>query len=249
MRADRLLRFSGLVLVLLFPLLSVLQLRDNDRPWREAARQVQPSVLALYRTLGAPSELEFVSCGLILQATPARIVVPGTVVSVLVSLHQGSEVHWRPLLADAQGQFTVFEADRNGSAPEALETVRSPARLLLDPAGNPPSDVEVALVPPQELGEEPLWVGVLSVGPAQNGRLGYFTNFLTPISAHGPAATAAAVAAEAAPVNSQLRGAPFVAADGTVVALLLDRGARGVRALPLEVVAQTMALQHLRAAQ
>jgi hypothetical protein len=127
--------------------------------------------------------------------------------------------------------------------------LHSPARLLLDPSGNPPADVEVALVPPLELGDQPLWVGVLSVGSGQAGRPGYYTSFLTPISPKGPAATMTAAAAEPVMMAPQLRGAPFVGADGTVVAFLLDRGVQGVRALPLEVVAQALALQHLQAAQ
>lgn len=249
MRPDRFLRFGGLALVLLFPLLSVLQLRDTDRHWREAARQVRPSVLALYRISQAQPDPEYVSCGLVLQISPARIVVPGQVATSLTSLHGGGRLHWRVLLSDVQGQFTVLEADPGASDAEAQGVVRAAAKLLIDPGGNPPTDVEVALVPPSELGEQPLWVGVLSVGPGENGRLGYFSSFLSPISASGPVTTVAATAAEPAGIDPQLRGAPFVAADGSVVALFLDRGAKGVHALPLEIVAQAMALQHLQAAQ
>lgn len=249
MRPDRLLRFVGLALVLLFPLLSVLQLRDTDRPWRDAARQVRPSILGMYRESAAQEPPAYVSCGLILQVSPARVVVPGVVETALTSLHGGRKLHWRPLLSDVQGQFTVLEADRVASDSAALEALRSPAKLLLDPSGNPQADVEVALVPPLELGEQPLWVGVLSVGLGQAGRPGYYSSFLTPINASGPEATVTASAGETVSMNPQLRGAPFVGADGTVVAFLLDRGAQGVHALPLEVVAQALALQHLQAAQ
>jgi len=249
MRAERMVRFGGLALVLLFPLLSILQLRDTDRPWRETARRVRPSVLGLNRAPGGGSGA-FATCGVVIQLFPARVVVPGRVSEPLWSEHNGTRLEWQPLHTDVHGEFTVLEI----TAPAAGDrldpsTLLSPAKLALDPGGALTNDVEVALVAPKELAEQPLWVGVLTIGAGRNGRLGYFSDFLTPISATTSLAANAAVAASESQIDPKLAGAPFVDANGTVVAIFLDRGAQGVHALPLEVVAQSLAILQLQVAQ
>jgi hypothetical protein len=243
-------RFGGLALVLLFPLLSVLQLRDNDGPWRETARRVQPSVLGLRRVTAAGGSPEFATCGVVIQVRPARVVVPGRVDETLRSEHNGVQIEWQPLHTDVHGEFTVLQVDMPVAAdrPDA-STLLAPAKLAIDPRGTLSNDIEVALVGPKELAEQPLWVGVLSVGAGRNGRLGYFSSFLTPISASTALVANAAVAASQSQIDPKLAGAPFVDASGTVVAILLDRGTRGVHALPLEVVAQALALLQLQVAQ
>ncbi|HZM16366.1 MAG TPA: hypothetical protein VFE28_10205 [Candidatus Krumholzibacteria bacterium] len=250
MRVERVVRFAGLVLVLLFPLLSVLQLRDTDRPWRETARRARPSVLGLLRPVEAG--FQFAHCGVVIQVDPARLVVPGPVSSPLLSRHGTALLEWRPLFTDVHGEFTVFEvAPDSARAAAALAATAAlvPAKLVFDPSGNLTEDVEAALVAPKEMAEEPLWVGVLSVGPGKSGRLGYYSSFLTPISSTQQWPASTAFAAGEPEIDPKLLGAPFVDAEGTVVAIFLDRGAHGVHALPLEIVAQALALLQLQAAQ
>ncbi len=252
MRAERAVRFGGLALVLLFPLLSVLQLHDADKPWRDAARRARASVLGFVP--GEPGGASWSSCGVVLQVAPARVVVPGRVTGSLISLHGTSRLEWRPLYTDVHGEFTIVEAMRDTTSQTASvmdpSTLLSPAKLALDPRGVLTEDIEAALVAPRELAEQPLWVGVLSIGSSKAGRLGYFSSFLTPLSGENPFIANTAMASATEPqIDPKLRGAPFVDADGNVVAMLLDRGERGVHALPLEIVVQSLAILHLQAAQ
>lgn len=252
MRAERAVRFGGLALVLLFPLLSVLQLRDADKPWRDAARRARGSVLGFIPA--EPGAVGWTSCGVVLQVSPARAVVPGRVTGTLTSLHGTSRLDWQPLYTDVQGEFTVLEVVRGTTEATAGSmdptTLLTPAKLALDPRGVLTEDIEAALVAPSELAEQPLWVGVLSIGSSKTGRLGYFSNFLTPLSGENPLITNAAMAAATEPqIDPKLRGAPFVDANGKTVAMFLDHGERGVHALPLEIVVQALAILHLQAAQ
>lgn len=245
MRPERAVRIAGLALVLLFPLLSLLQLRDTDRPWREAARRTRPAVLALYRQAGSGGTREVATCALVIQAHPARVVVPGSASTTYVSLHGGEQLTWTPVTVDTQGEFTVLEAAGSGTAASRL----TPAKLGMDAAGSVPEEVEAVLVAPAALADQPLWVGVLSAAPGAQGRLGYFGDFLTPISGATPLPATEAFAGTAAAIDPALRGAPFVDAAGNIVAVLLDRGPRGVRALPAAVLAQALVLLHLQAAK
>lgn len=250
MRVDRVVRFGGLGVVLLFPLLSLLQLRDTDRPWRETARRVRPSVLGLLRA--ATGDSEFASCGVVIQVRPARVVVPGRVREPFYSKHAGTRIEWQPLYNDVHGEFTILEAasaPASGAIGTDAAVFLAPVRLALDPGGAMSDEVEAALVAPKELAEQPLWVGVLSIAATRNGRLGYFSSFLTPLSASTPLPANAAMAASQDQIDPKLVGAPFVDADGTVVAIFLDRGTHGVHALPLEIVAQSLAMLHLQVAQ
>lgn len=252
MRAERVVRFAGLGLVLLFPLLSLLQLHDTDRPWREMARRARPSVLGLLRPV--EGGLQFAHCGVVIQVDPARLVVPGKVSSPLLSRHGMAFLEWRPLYTDVHDEFTVFEVDPDSTrAPAAITATATaalvPAKLVFDPSGNLTEDVEAALVAPKEMTEEPLWVGVLSVGPGKSGRLGYYSSFLTPISSTQQWPASSAFAAGEPDIDPKLLGAPFVDAQGTVVAIFVDRGVHGVHALPLEIVAQALALLQLQAAK
>ncbi len=252
MRAERAVRFGGLALVLLFPLLSVLQLRDADKPWRDAARRARGSVLGFIPS--EPREATWSSCGVVLQVEPARVVVPGRVTGSLTSLHGTSRLDWEPLYTDVHGEFTVLGATHGttGRTDSILDPadVLSPAKLALDPRGVLTEDIEAALVAPRELAEQPLWVGVLSIGSSKSGRLGYFSSFLTPLSGENPLIANVAMAAATEPqIDPKLRGAPFVDANGNTVAMFLDRDERGVHALPLEIVVQALAILHLQAAR
>lgn len=248
MRPERVVRYGGLALVLLFPLLSLLQLRDTERPWREVARRARPSVLALYGDHPAEEMPRLLTCGLVIQVDPARVVVPGRAIDSFVSHHDGERLTWTPLYTDIQGEFTVLEAQAEPAASGRSVPSLAPAKLMVDPHGDLPQEVEVALVAPSTLPDEPLWVGILSAGSNVEGRPGYFGAFLTPISATGFAA-AEAWAGSTREMDPALRGAPFVDASGNIVAVLLDRGPRGLRALPVTVLAQTLALLYLQAAK
>ena len=246
MRPERIVRSVCLAVVLLFPLLSLLQLRDTDRPWREAARRTRPVVLALYRHDGAAGALHLATCGLVIQAHPGRVVVPGSVVAPHQSLHGSQRLTWTPLYTDVHGEFTILEAIQ-GEVPARSHLAA--AKLVVDPNGTLLQNVHAALVAPAVLADEPLWVGVLKAGSSAAGRPGYFGSQLTPISATTPFPAAEASAAAPRALAPALRGAPFVDAQGNLVALFLDYGPHGVHALPVEVLAQTLALLHLQAAK
>ncbi|UCE03641.1 MAG: hypothetical protein JSW67_05500 [Candidatus Latescibacterota bacterium] len=244
MRVERIVRYGGIALFLLFPLISVFQLRDGSASWREAALRARPAILGLYR-LGADEKPRFVACGVVIQQVPRRLVVPGRVESgPFATRHAQAWLGWRALHTDVHGEFTILGPDPASTTPEARLAA---AQLLLDPEGDVQPDVAVALVPPQELEEEPLWVGVLTAAATTDGRPGYFSSFLEPLSASYALPTAEAFAAEPREIDPALRGAPFVDADGSVVAIYLGRTLNGTRALPVEVVAQTLLMLQLQA--
>ena len=245
-RPEHLVRYGGLALVLLFPLLSLLQVRDTERPWQEAARRARPAVIGLYRTAAGGEEL--VACGVIAQATPARVVVPGRIGGELRSRTAGGWVEWRVLCTDLQGEFCILEAaPASGSIDAPVVPLPAAAHLRVDPSGALSQDVEVALVPPEELAGQPLWVGILRARSSGSGRPSYFSSYMEPITSASHAGEALAAAPEA--IDPMLRGAPFVDQDGTVIALYLDAGVDGIRALPIEVVLQTLAVMQLQAAK
>jgi hypothetical protein len=245
MRSDHLVRYGGLALVLLFPLVSLLQLRDTERPWQEAARRARPAVIGLYRSAAAGDEL--VACGVVAQSSPPRVVVPGRIGGALRSRNGSGWVEWRLLCTDLQGEFSILEAARASGSLEAAAALPAAARLRADPGGALSQDVEAALVPPEELANQPLWVGVLRARPSVSGRPSYFSSYLEPITSVSLSGDALAAAPES--IDPMLRGAPFVDQNGTVIALYLDAGAAGIRALPIEVVLQTLAVMQLQAAK
>ena len=254
MRAERLFRFGGLALVLLFPLLSVLQLGEGEQPWRDAARRVRPSVLGLYG--GAAAEgADFVACGVVLDAAPARLVVPGRLGDrALWSRHDDGWLCWQPLMADVEGEFTVlqaagFEADPGHEPPARWSELVAQAAVNPNPQGQPAREVEVALVAPPELADQPLWVGVLTAETSHNGRATYRSNFLHPVPDSAALSTTAAHASSEVELADALRGAPFVDAAGNAVAIFVGRNERGMRALAVETVVQSLVLLHLQAAK
>ncbi len=249
MSPERIVRLCGLSVVLLFPLLSLLQLRDPERPWREAARRTRPSVLALYQQdeLGAP--LQLASCGLLIGSHPGRVVVPGSVVTPVLSLHGSERFMWTPFYTDVHGEFTLLEARGPAGAAEPEAAFLVPSKLSMDPSTGVLPEVEAALVAPAALADEPLWVGVLHPEAGLEGRPGYVGAFLTPLSSTASFPAGEAWAGTRRDIDPALRGAPFVDATGKIVALLLERGPRGVRALPVAVLAPTLAFLQLQAAK
>jgi hypothetical protein len=246
MRVERVVRYGGLALFFLFPLISLLQLRDSSAPWREAAKRARPSVVSLYRLPADASAPRYLTCGVVIQEAPRRLVVPGRVDGRLGTNHAEGWLAWKPLHVDVQGEFTILGPDaRPGAVPAPL----SAAQLLLDPQRDALADISVALVPPAELEEEPLWVGVLTVAATDGGRPGYFSTFLEPITASATLPTAEAFASTPREIRPALRGAPFVDSGGSVVAIYLGMTARGTRALPVEIVAQTLLMLQLQAAK
>lgn len=244
MRVERVVRYGGLALVFLFPLISLLQLQDGSAPWREAARRARPAVVGLYRLSADASPARYVTCGLVIQGLPPRLVVPGRVAGTLATRHGEGWTGWKALHSDVQGEFTILRPDADAGTPPLPV-----APLSLDPHGGVPADVSVALVPPHELEQEPLWVGVLTAVATAGGRPGYFSSFLEPIGAASALPTADAFAAAPREIGPALRGAPFVDSDGKVVAIYLGRTTRGARALPVEIVAQTLLMLQLQAAK
>ena len=255
MRSERLFRFGGLALVFLFPLLSVLQLGDASHPWRAAAQQVRPSVVGLYDTGQDGAGVEFIACGVVLDSNPPRLVVPGRISGFpLRSRHPDGWIEWRVLLADAEGEFSVlqadgFRADPNRRAPSDLDQLVAPARVKPDPHGQPAPEVEVALVAPPELQEQPLWVGVLVAETSRTGRASYTSSFLHPVEDVSALSASSAHAAREFELDPSLRGAPFVDVHGNTVAIYVGRNARGMRALAVETVVQSLLMMHLQAAQ
>jgi hypothetical protein len=253
MRAERLFRFGGLALVLLFPLLSVLQLGDGNDPWHEAAERVRPSVLGLHRTDDAGGH--FLAYGLVVEASPPRVVVPGRLDGVpLRSRHAPGWMRWRVLLMDVEGEFTVlqadgFQPDTDSSAPTDLADLVAAASVNPDPHGQPVPEVEVALVAPSERPDQPLWVGVLTAETSPTGRSTYTSSFLHPLEDSAALSTSSAHAASEVEVDSSLRGVPFVDAAGNAVAIFVGRDARGMHALALETVVQSLVMLHLQAAK
>ena len=255
MRAERLFRFGGLALVLLFPLLSVLQLGDASHPWRTAAQRVRPSVVGLYDGGDDGTGPAFVACGVVLDADPPRLVVPGRISGFpLRSRHPDGWIHWRVLLADVEGEFSVlqadsFHADPNRRTPTDLGLLVAPARMKPDPEGQPATEVEVALVAPPELPDQPLWVGVLVAETSRTGRASYTSSFLHPVEDVATLSASSAHAAREFELAPALRGAPFVDAEGNAVAIYVGRNARGMRALAVETVIQSLLMMHLQAAK
>lgn len=254
MRPERFLRFAGLGLVLLFPLLSVLQLGEVDHPWREAAKRAQPAVLGLYDAGSGAGSPELAACGVVVQADPPRVVVAGRVRGFpLRSRHQDGWMHWRVLLNDGEGEFTVLQAERfapdpGREAPARLAALVAAASVNPDPEGRPRQEVRVALVAPPELPEQPLWVGVLRAETSSSGRSTYTSNFLHPVDDVAALGASEAHAQDPAELDPMLRGAPFVDEQGNAVAVLVGRDARGMRAVAVETVVQSLLLAHLQAA-
>jgi S1-C subfamily serine protease len=224
-RGERLFGYVGLGLFGLFPLVSVLQLRDPDAVWRTAADRTRGSVVALHESAGGHVAI---GCGVVIQDEPLRIVTCSTSSNELMSPRGSGWIHWRSLHVDPHGSFALLEAV-NPPPDVELEALPSP------PVAAHPNlqRVDAALVPPSALDSAPLWVGTLR---PESDRTTYRAAELRPVSVPGTAVAASDVA-------PGLLGAPFVSREGAVVAVLARRDAGGTVAIPIETIAS--ALQEL----
>lgn len=250
MQASKFIRFFALALFFLFPLLSVMQLRDTDGPWRQVAEEIRPSVV----TLQPASGTGILGCGLIIQGSPLRMVTvgaphPGKVISYL----QGERVEWSPIFVDVEEQFTILQAasDLQAETAGAGSMVHTATATVLDleGAGVLPEGVKAALVGPRTLDAEALWVGVLRSASSPSGRAQYLGSLMRRVNEVAGFATTDAWAEDSAEIASVLHGAPFVDAKGRIVGLYLGRDGHRVRALPIEQVSRSFVLLHLQAAQ
>lgn len=249
LQTSRLVKALALVLFFLFPLLSIVQLRDTDAPWRQVAQSIRPSVVTLMRSDGVSA-----TCALVIQSRPLRIATVGALPAGGVSsIIQGEKVTWSPILVDQDKQFTILQADSDlhGETEGASSLVHAvpAARLDLQGAGQPREDVKAALVGPLELQVESLWVGILRSSEPTSEKVLYRAHLLRHVSEMAGVATSSAWAEETGQIDPSLRGAPFVDEHGQVVALYLDRDAHRVRALPIEFISRSLVFLHLQAAQ
>ena len=250
MQTSKFIRFLGLALFFLFPLLSVVQLRDTDGPWRQVAQQIRPSVVTLQQADGTG----VLGCALIIQGSPLRVVTVGAPRNEkVISYVEGERVEWSPLLVDVEEQFTILQAtsDLQGETAGAGSLLYSASTTVLDleGAGHVPEGVKAVLVGPRSLDEDALWLGVLRSASSPSGRPHYTGSLMRPVTEVAGIATTDAWAEDAAEIASVLHGAPFVDADGRVVGLYLGRDGHRVRVLPIELVSRSFVLLHLQAAQ
>ena len=252
MSAEKLVRFSGLLLFFLFPLLSILQLRDSDAPWRAVADDVREAILPIVAG-DASDPGGVVACGLVVQSAPLRVVVAHPLESHIGSYVQGAWVAWTPIYTDSRAGFSILQAagemdaETVGAGAHAHASVAR-ARFQLDEESRQHDGIQVALVGPVELSAEPIWVGVLSSMPGLGGRALYHADLLRAVSTAGALPTSLANAEEFPEIDARLRGAPFVNARGDVVALYVGRSADGIVGLPIETVCGALGMLHLQAA-
>jgi len=233
-RGERLFGYVGLGLFGLFPLVSVLQLRDPDAVWRNAAERSRNSVVALYTSPrdGAAARPE--ACGVVIQGEPLRIVTSADVGDDLASPFLSGWIGWRRVHTDPEGRFALLEAVAPlAGAGVVGVAIKAPTPIPRASAATL-QRVDAALVPPEVLAQLPLWVGTLRP-EAQPPT--YRATGLRTVAARG-SATAAPVE-----IDAMLLGAPFVSREGAVVAVLANRAASGPGAVPIEAI--TAALQAL----
>lgn len=229
-------RWCALGLVFLFPLVSIFQLRDSDAPWRRAATRARQTIVTLVSADDSPA-----ACGLVVSSRPLRVVMAGVGAEAgLRSLFAGDWVHWSPVYADPNGDFTILQAAYE------LDSEVAKASFHFDEEVRGHEGVQAALVGPSELTDAPIWVGVLSGGVA-SGRTLYQASLLRAVSAAGPVFTTDAHAEVTLDIDNRLMGAPFVDSDGHVVALFVGRAAGVIVGVPIENVCGALAMLHLRA--
>ena len=254
MRAERVFGYVGLGFFFLFPLVSLLQLRDSDDAWRQAAHRARPSVLTLHSAaeVGSAVSPGPVACGVVLCRDPLRVAVvesPGG--RRLESVTAAGRIVWDTVLEDLKGGFAILQAREPGASPDlgAIATAAGAASAsaraqmlaaatdALQAGDDSTEGVTAALVPPSELAPMPIWVGVLTPGPSA-GRRAYTASVLRPVL--DPGAISAANAADSTHIDPVLAGAPFVDRRGAVVALYAGRGVRGPEAIPIAAVREAM---------
>jgi hypothetical protein len=258
-RKERLFGYVGLAAFFLFPLVSLLQLRDSDDVWRKVADRTRPSVLEVRAGEG---EGVTAGCAVVLGARPLRAAVVGVPIEGrLVSVTAAGTREWRVAWVDPQGAFSILASDDTSRGPEPLAALAAGAdRVLSEIVPLPPSTLEDT-APPEDLAEgvtavlvgpahaaaEPIWVGVLRMERDAAGRPTYHGGPLRPVRA-----TEALAAAEAGPEAAQglhpaLRGAPFVSQDGVVVGLYAGTRDGAPQAVPLALVREAVAAMERRA--
>lgn len=257
-RKEKLFGYVGLAAFFLFPLVSLLQLRDSDEVWRTVADRTRPSVLEVRAGEGDGIA---VGCAVVLGVRPLRAAVVGVPPAErLVSATAAGSREWRVAYADPEGAFAILAADDLGVPAPIAATTPPEGRVLsevvpLDPARladvGPPEDVSdgvaAALVGPAPTAGVPIWVGVLRMERDAAGRPTYHGGPLRPVRA-----TEALAAAEARPepapgVDPALRGAPFVTRDGVVLGLYAGTRDGAPQAVPVALVREAVAVLERRA--
>jgi hypothetical protein len=247
-RREKTVRYVLLGLFFLFPLLSLLQLRDGDEAWREIARRARPSVVGIVADPEGPEGV-VPPCGsaVLVAGSPVRAVVAGAAGPGLRSRAGDSGwLDWRPVYTDPLGRFTLLEAP--GEVPGAQAV--APARAALASAGLAPVDpaavgelvsgetgaVPAVLVGPSTANRDTLWVGELAPRVDPSGRTIYRGQRLRALRPAGGLAAAEADAGGAVRIDPALVGAPFVTREGVVLAIYLGEQDGGIVALPMGAV-------------
>jgi hypothetical protein len=256
-RAERIFGYIGLGFFFLFPLVSLLQLRDTDEAWRQAASRVRPSVLSLHAALQPASDPtpDAIACGVVVDSDPVRLAIAGRPPAArLASPTPGGWVQWQTAYEDPQGDFTILQSAREQTAISASTGQgATPESGTLQPAAARVADTDsragipAALVAPAHLQSIPIWVGMLTPQDDATGRRTYLTELLRPVQDTEPLASAHA---ESQPeLDPALRGAPFVSRDGSVVALYLGRQEARCQAVPIAPVRDALQMLERRAAR
>ena len=253
MRAEKVFGYVGLGFFFLFPLVSLLQLRDNDDAWRQVASRVRPSVLSLHpvSAAGSTQETAPIASGILLGRDPLRVAVAGRPSSErLASPTSGGWVQWQTVYEDPQGDFAILQAaaDHAALAAPPGQAALAPARVSQSaaapvPAEDPREGIPAALVAPEHLRSMPIWVGVLTPLDGADGRRAYNTELLRPVQNADILSSAHAATDPQPDLDPVLRGAPFVGRDGSVVALYI--GARDGRSQAVPIAPIRAALEDL----
>lgn len=237
--------FVGLGLFCLFPLVSVLQLGDADDTWRQVAARARPSVVQVQHESGGAA-----TSGVVVGTEPLRVAVAGRVDAAgLQTLTDGGAVAWQLCFTDPQGEFTVLQAAPALAASQAhVATAVDPASIsdvALLPEDQTP--VSAVLVAPAARPDLAMWVGVLTPERSPDGRPSFHGKGLRRLR-NDALATAEAEAA-VPPLDPMLRGAPFVARDGVVLALYGGMRDGRVHAVPMALVRDAVATLDRHAAR
>lgn len=207
MRNEKVLGHIGLGLFCLFPLLGLLQMRDPDDLWRGVAERTRPTVVILNVEDATGHSAPFAS-GVLLQSEPRLLAVTGRCRGrILTSRFDSTRVGWRVLVESPEGDFAVLVED---AGPTPLQAALFPGggttAALPDAEGEAADTHEALLVGPETAPPQLMFVGVLSrvddgFAASELRRIG--DKNVDPGTRLDPL----------------LEGAPFVDADGTLLAL------------------------------
>jgi hypothetical protein len=242
LQTSRVIRIVALALFCLFPLLSVVQLRDSDAPWRRVAEGVQPAVVVLHGEDGSER-----GCALVIQKRPLRAVTVGVPPEGVHTTTTSGNIAWRRTLVDDTGQFTILEARSNDASADDLPAVAA----LLDVEGTAlrTGSVKAALVGPRQFDGESLWVGVLRPAATPAGQPLYRAGLMRRVRTAKSWVAGDAWAVGDERIDHRLRGAPFVDGSGHVVGLYHTHQGHQEDVLPIHVVCRSLVFLHLQAAQ